>query len=387
LQLTLGLLLIVLAPQPTLAKGSTSPILLASTANYPDGLVSGPVTHKLGYPLLLTHKNELKRSTLRALANYNPNQVIVLGGPDVVSDNITSRLKKDYQVIRLWGFTRYGTSTVIANYFWPEGSDRAILVQNKHQFGSPSQKDYNYLAAARALAADFEAPIILTPTSHVQQQAISTLKKLQVDRVDLIGTNLTRDYRQQLVRANLSIAKIYQDSKEQQLTRNLQRRLRSNVIRGRIQKILLVASNDFQHALEATNWPGSLSYPIRNLAGKEKIANWLKTSPHSIKQIKIVGQPALAGKIFSALNRIEDVEIDLVLNRAVSPIQVTNTLLRERQSRIKQKAASNYQQWQQIVATNHSRKTKQISNSRLRHYRAVKNNRSVWQQTIAEEIR
>lgn len=367
------ILLLTLSLISTPVRGEESgnrQLLLATTINYPDALLTTPVTSKLGLPLLLTDREELPQATKRALTSYQPDEIFVIGGPAVISRQVTDDLRSDYQITRLWGLTRYGTSTAVANYFWPTGSEKAVMVQTTRHQPEKSKQRYRHLSAAKELAADFRAPIILTTRTNVPQSAIRTLKNLEVESVVLIGTNLTEDYRQQIIAANTSISHAY-NGESSELTNDLQRQLRSNLLRGRFKRLLLVASTSFRHPLASTNWPGALSYPIFSLAEREKLVNLLTTQPNSVRQVKIIGQPALAGKIFSAVNKVGDLSVDLVLNRAVSPSQVAATLLEENEQ-LMQQTPLEREDWQQTVEEG--------------YYHQIKDNRSAWKQAIAREM-
>jgi putative cell wall-binding protein len=161
--LTLTLLLAVLSTpllaQQTDASADTNidTVIIASTANYPDALVASAASEKEGIPILLTKKDGLTGETKQALSTINPSEIVIVGGELVVSSEVESELRSSYDsVVRLSGTSRYGTAADIASYFWPEGSDTAVLVENE-----PEDDDGHLLTMARGMAIEQDSPVLL----------------------------------------------------------------------------------------------------------------------------------------------------------------------------------------------------------------------------------
>ncbi|MFB6077244.1 MAG: cell wall-binding repeat-containing protein, partial [Candidatus Nanohaloarchaea archaeon] len=153
-------------------------VILASTENYPDALVAGAAGNKIGAPVLLTDKQQLPQETRSTLQELSPSEVVVVGGPAVVADSVISTLQSDYNVTRLWGTTRYGTAVDVAEHFWVEGADTAILVQNSFQ-----DRNGTVLAAAKELAREDDDPVYLTPEGSVPAVVLNSLRNLDVQQV------------------------------------------------------------------------------------------------------------------------------------------------------------------------------------------------------------
>lgn len=88
-------------------------IVIVSGKSYPDALSAGNLTYKYKFPLLLEDENLEKN-----LENYNPDNLIVIGGSNSVinSKSLENKLKKNYNFIRLSGNNRYDTSNEVITY-------------------------------------------------------------------------------------------------------------------------------------------------------------------------------------------------------------------------------------------------------------------------------
>ena len=73
------------------ATGDT--VFIATGANFPDALGGGPVAGIVQGPLLLVQSGSLPASVAGELQRLDPERVVVLGGPSVVSDSVASQIQ------------------------------------------------------------------------------------------------------------------------------------------------------------------------------------------------------------------------------------------------------------------------------------------------------
>ena len=103
-------------------------VILASGANFPDGLSGAPVAGRKGWPLLLVQPNAIPAPVATALAHLQPGAIWILGGPLSVSDGIFQQLSHEgYDVTRIAGADRYGTSANTAADFGPDTVPPAVV--------------------------------------------------------------------------------------------------------------------------------------------------------------------------------------------------------------------------------------------------------------------
>jgi hypothetical protein len=115
------------APPPKIAFVTTN----ANVA--PDALTVGPMAGRLGAPLFITDKDNLGEDTKNALVAYDPQLIIIAGGPNTVTDAVLAQIaaatgldikefddKPSSGIIRAFGSGRDQTaaklSELIANY-------------------------------------------------------------------------------------------------------------------------------------------------------------------------------------------------------------------------------------------------------------------------------
>lgn len=129
---------VVMAPGTTrvgLVNGVRT-ALVASGANYPDALASGPMSYASALPLLLTQPTSLAPSVTRMIQDLSIKRVIILGGENAVSSSVASQLASFAEVHRLAGADRFETSSLIAR-FEIDGlgfSNAQLLLTNGAQF-------------------------------------------------------------------------------------------------------------------------------------------------------------------------------------------------------------------------------------------------------------
>jgi putative cell wall-binding protein len=81
--------------------------------NYPDALAAASYAAMNGMPILLTATNSLPEATADAIEDLGIEDVIVVGGKSVVSDDVLDELDAE----RVAGDTREGTALALAEYF------------------------------------------------------------------------------------------------------------------------------------------------------------------------------------------------------------------------------------------------------------------------------
>lgn len=102
-------------------------VVLATQHTFADALSGGPLAALLDAPLLLAGRDDLPTETARALERLRPQRIILLGGPNAISAELSERLAARYDVRRVSGRDRYATAAAIATQLG-SGHPRAFLV-------------------------------------------------------------------------------------------------------------------------------------------------------------------------------------------------------------------------------------------------------------------
>ncbi|MDY6765937.1 MAG: cell wall-binding repeat-containing protein, partial [Candidatus Nanohaloarchaea archaeon] len=323
---------------PDAAGGSVDTVILASTANYPDALVGAAAASKIGSPILLTDKGQLPRPTQNALSRMNPSDVIIVGGPAVVSNQVKSSLEQDYNVTRLWGTTRYGTAVEIAEHFWVEGADEAILVQNGLE-----ERNGTVIAAAKDLARDDETPVYLTPEDSVPAVVLTSLQDLGVQQVTVVGPEVSDSYRSSLTEIGVSIDEEISGEDDRAVMERIQERTQRDL--NRSEELLVVASNGFQHQIAAANFPDTDTFHVTSDEDIEELVALV--NDEAISSVKVAGRPGLAEDAAGALRADTGARVRLVVAEAADAVRMNANLTEENIPAFAQVHRQRVQRWQQ----------------------------------------
>jgi putative cell wall-binding protein len=99
------------------ATGRTRAAVVASGEAFPDALAVGPVAWSEQLPVLLTGRDGLADASRRALSQLAVEEVLVLGGPQAISEAVVVDLRRlGMRVTRVAGANRSATAAAIADY-------------------------------------------------------------------------------------------------------------------------------------------------------------------------------------------------------------------------------------------------------------------------------
>lgn len=100
-------------------EGPVPLVLVATGANFPDALAGSVLAASRNVPILLVSASlPLPASTVDALEELRPDEIIVLGGPVVVGDDVVGALTahaRSSRVRRIAGLDRFETAAAIAD--------------------------------------------------------------------------------------------------------------------------------------------------------------------------------------------------------------------------------------------------------------------------------
>lgn len=153
--------------------------LLATGRSFADALAAAPLAASLEAPILLTDRGEVPSATLVALVELGVQEVVLLGGTGVISQQVEDALAGGpFEVSRQAGAGRYETAAALAQAAFPDGADVA-LIANGEGFADA--------LAAAPLAESNDAPILLTAQNELPDTTLGALEELGVSEVVLLG--------------------------------------------------------------------------------------------------------------------------------------------------------------------------------------------------------
>ncbi len=306
------LLAILATLSPKLAFAQTeeniTEVILTTNISYADFAVASVAASKIGAALFFVSENEIPAETLEAINSINPEKIYIIGGPAVVSKNIEDELSKDYEVVRIWGMTRYGTASEVAKYFWSEGSEEAILIWDKPDSREVDLNVSLMIVKAAEEAASEEIPLLLIPKNHLSNEVEDALKTLNVSKVKVYG-NVGSKVFDELNALGISYESIPGDPS--QIRERIGESIRERFKYG-ARPIIVAAVANWQEGVAVRASPHGVSIlvfsesEINNTV--EKVNETIQT--RNVSKVLVTGKPELARKIYDAL-------IDAGINESV----------------------------------------------------------------------
>ncbi len=166
--------------------------IITTNLTYPDTIVGSVVSEIYGYPLIQINKDGYS-SLVNDLQEANITKVYILGGVAVISGNVEREIvNAGIDVVRIAGYTRFGTSYLVAKYFF--GSSNEVIVAIDYPDGIEKENEtvateqVEMLDKAKEMAIEKEIPLILAPAGKVSKSLEDTLEALNVSKIYLVGT-------------------------------------------------------------------------------------------------------------------------------------------------------------------------------------------------------
>jgi putative cell wall-binding protein/LmbE family N-acetylglucosaminyl deacetylase len=153
-------------------------VLVANYNAYADALAAGPLAYHKNAPILLTHTSQLTPASKNEIAKLQSNEVIVVGGPGSVSEDVLNELKEMgiENVQRIGGKDRFEVALNIAKELPP--SNTAIVA-----FGL----NFPDALAISPYASVKGYPILLTNTYVLPATTIEALSLRNVKQTIVVG--------------------------------------------------------------------------------------------------------------------------------------------------------------------------------------------------------
>jgi len=158
--------------------------ILVTNITYADYLVANVVGHIYKLPVYTVYQDQGNiSSTVQMLVNDNVTNVIIIGGPAVISNLLLQDLNQsNISYLWIWGTTRYDTSAYVALYFWNSSSSAVLITRdlvNEHV--SPDK--LQLVTEAVQYAEDNNEPILIVPNGVLPESTLYALKKLNTTNV------------------------------------------------------------------------------------------------------------------------------------------------------------------------------------------------------------
>lgn len=159
--------------------GATT-VYLATGVTFPDALAAGAAAARARAPVLLTRPDVLPASTSAELARLSPDQIIVMGGPSVVSEAVLQQLSGHAGTVRrIAGADRWETAAKLSSSTFGPNSVATVYVAAGGSFPDG-------LASGPA-AGISGSPLLLVSSDYLPSVVGEELKRLDPTRVIIVG--------------------------------------------------------------------------------------------------------------------------------------------------------------------------------------------------------
>ncbi len=168
----------VMAQRWTHLISTTNTVFVATGADYADALAAGPVATRLTSPVLLVRPGSAPPSVLSELRRTRPDRIVVLGGPEAVSDAVVRQLRQVVPTVeRVSGSDRYDTAARVSRDYL-DSADRVYI---------SSGAAFPDALSGGAAAARSRSPMYLTRQANLPAPTAAELRRTEPKQVFLVG--------------------------------------------------------------------------------------------------------------------------------------------------------------------------------------------------------
>lgn len=166
--------------------GAATYALLGRDDLFADSLSSGGAQGRLAAPLLLTPTDSLDPRVRAELQRLGVRTVVMLGGPNALSDGVEAALRAaGFGVRRVAGTNRLGTAVAVAESFFPT-PNTALVARAFGDTPGDTRAFVDSLGAGAAAAATGQ-PLLLTHTHALSRETKAYLRDNPIDAVTIVG--------------------------------------------------------------------------------------------------------------------------------------------------------------------------------------------------------
>jgi glucose/arabinose dehydrogenase/putative cell wall-binding protein len=156
-------------------------VFVATGSDFPDALAGGAAAGRFSNPVLLVQRNAIPAATRTELDRLNPQNIVVLGGTNVVSEGVRNDLvpyASSGAVQRIAGADRYATAAAISSTYYAPGVAAAFVATGS---------GFADALAGTPAAALRDAPLLLVTRNTIPASTKAELDRLNPQRIYVLG--------------------------------------------------------------------------------------------------------------------------------------------------------------------------------------------------------
>ncbi|MDR1773313.1 MAG: cell wall-binding repeat-containing protein [Clostridioides sp.] len=226
--------------------GEFKTVILGCGERYTDVLAGSVLANERQCQILLTKTESIDNVTMNEIKRIDPDEIIVLGGPEAVSRNVVNKLKA-YKVTRLGGEDRYETAKII-------GEQVRKISGNKKAVNLVVGTNFPDAMTISPLAIQNRTPILLTPTDDLEGYTTKALKDWDINKVTIAGRyEAVSQNVEHNLRKYLGISKVDRIGGEDRYETAAEISKKVTEITRNTSKSVVVRGDDFPDALTITS--------------------------------------------------------------------------------------------------------------------------------------
>ena len=274
------------------SQTSVRDLLIVSAVNYPDASVAEAIANKYGLAIYVINGTQLlSQDEINEFLSRGIKNVYLIGGPAVISEDVEKQLSQYFNVKRVFGMTKYGTSVEAAKYFFGNSS-LAIIVSDFEDYPAEKGKAKLVLVAGK-LAAKYGVPLLINPEDNLSEEVENALIDLGVKRVILVG-NFSQEVINRLNELGITIVKqIAKRNNEDEVNREIEQKARE--LNEKV-PLIIICRRDFRDQLASVMLAGHVM--IVNSANDVNVSYIVE---RNFSRIKVLGYPECANQIANLL--------------------------------------------------------------------------------------
>ncbi len=179
----------------------TNRVYVTTGESFPDALAAVPSAVRSQAPILLTRSGSLPAETRDQINRLSPEEIVVIGGPDAVSDGVVAELERLVTTVtRIGGSDRYATASAVAIAAMDERLHPGTWVYIVSGENFPDALATGPIAGHRTEVAE-NGPILLTRRDSLPAATRSALEEIGPDVIIIVGGTavISEDVERQLL--------------------------------------------------------------------------------------------------------------------------------------------------------------------------------------------
>lgn len=163
----------------TVAQPGVEKVYIANGLNFPDALAASATAARDGHPILLVTPTSIPAATKAALADLDPQKVVIVGGTGAVGANVQTALAAPGRTVsRLADTSRYTTAVQISKNAYPNGAERVYVATGTN---------FPDALSGGVVAGLAGAPLLLVPPTGVPASVMAEIDRLGASEIRVLG--------------------------------------------------------------------------------------------------------------------------------------------------------------------------------------------------------